>query len=124
MFRTLIAAVAIATGSAGLALAHHSGVMFDRSQVRTIEGAVQEWRWANPHSYLRIDVAGDGSDVVEWNFEATSSALLARQGWRRNSFEPGERVSVHYNPLRDGGVGGNLVGVTKAGGEVLGSAPE
>jgi hypothetical protein len=121
-----LAAVALVLGVAytGLAPAHHSGAAFNRSEVRTIEGEVAEWRWSNPHSWLRINVAGEGGAAVEWNFEATSSALLARQGWRRTSFEPGERVSVHYNPLRDDGVGGNLVGVTKADGTVLGRAPE
>jgi hypothetical protein len=113
-----LAAVLLVLGSAyaGLAPAHHSGAAFNRSETRTIEGEVVEWRWSNPHSWLRIN--------VEWNFEATSSALLARQGWRRTSFEPGQRVSVHYNPLRDDGVGGNLVGVTQADGTVLGRAPQ
>lgn len=124
MLRGTLATAALAFGCAGLAFAHHSGAMFDRSQVRTVEGEVQEWRWTNPHSYLRVGVADEGGDRVEWNFEATSSALLARQGWRRSSFEPGERVSVHYNPLHDGGVGGNLVGVTKSDGTVLGRAPQ
>ena len=121
-----LAAVALVLGSAyaGLAPAHHSGAAFNRAETRTIEGEVVEWRWSNPHSWLRISVAGEGGAAVEWNFEATSSALLARQGWRRTSFEQGERVSVHYNPLRDDGVGGNLVGVTKADGTVLGRAPE
>jgi hypothetical protein len=121
-----LAAVALVLGSAyaALATAHHSGAAFNRSEVRTIEGEVVEWRWSNPHSWLRITVAGEGGAAVEWNFEATSSALLARQGWRRTSFEPGERVSVHYNPLRDDGVGGNLVGVTQADGTVLGRAPQ
>jgi len=121
-----LAAAVLVLGSAyaGLALAHHSGAAFNRSEVRTIEGEVGEWRWSNPHSWLRISVTGEGGAVVEWNFEATSSALLVRQGWRRTSFEPGERVSVHYNPLRDDGVGGNLVGVTKADGTVHGRAPQ
>ena len=121
-----LAAAALVLGSAyaGLAPAHHSGAAFNRSETRTIEGTVEEWRWSNPHSWLRINVPGEGDAVVEWNFEATSSALLARQGWRRTSFEPGEKVSVHYNPLRDDGVGGNLVGVTKADGTVLGRAPQ
>ena len=121
-----LAAAVLVLGSAyaGLAPAHHSGAAFNRSETRTIEGEVVEWRWTNPHSWLRIHVPGEGDAVVEWNFEATSSALLARQGWRRTSFEPGERVSVHYNPLRDDGVGGNLVGVTKADGTVLGRAPQ
>ena len=124
MLRTYLVTVALAVGTAGVALAHHSGVMFDRSQVRTIEGEVQEWRWTNPHSWLRISVTDESGEIVVWNFEATSSALLARQGWRRTSFEPGEQVSVHYNPLHDEGVGGNLVGVTKADGTVHGRAPE
>ena len=121
-----LAAFALVLGStyAGLAPAQLSGAAFNRSEVRTIEGEVVEWRWSNPHSWLRIKVAGVGGAAVEWNFEATSSALLARQGWRRTSFEPGQRVSVHYNPLRDDGVGGNLVGVTQADGTVLGRAPQ
>jgi len=122
--RLAAAVLVLGSGYAGLAPAHHSGAAFNRSETRTIEGEVVEWRWTNPHSWLRIHVAGEGDAVVEWNFEATSSALLARQGWRRTSFEPGERVSVHYNPLRDDGVGGNLLGVTKADGTVLGRAPE
>lgn len=121
--RLAAAALVLGGAYAGLALAHHSGAAFNRSETRTIEGTVEEWRWSNPHSWLRIKVAGEGDAVVEWNFEATSSALLARQGWRRTSFESGEKVSVHYNPLRDDGVGGNLVGVTKADGTVLGRAP-
>ena len=121
-----LAAVALVLGSAyaSVAPAHHSGAAFNRSEVRTIEGEVVEWRWSNPHSWLRINVVGEDGAAVEWNFEATSSALLARQGWRRTSFEPGQRVSVHYNPLRDDGVGGNLVGVTQADGSVLGRAPQ
>jgi hypothetical protein len=124
ILRLAAAVLVLGSASAGLALAHHSGAAFNRSEVRTIEGEVEEWRWSNPHSWLRISVTGEGDTAVEWNFEATSSALLVRQGWRRTSFDPGERVSVHYNPLRDDGVGGNLVGVTKADGTVHGRAPQ
>jgi hypothetical protein len=124
--RILMTAACLAAGATGVALAHHSGAMFDRSQVVTVAGEVHEWRWSNPHSWLQIHVDGeDGEDgeKVLWSFEATSQAILARQGWRRSSLQPGEVVEVHFNPLRNQGTGGNLAGVTKADGTELGNVP-
>ena len=125
MFRPFVSAAALlALAAAGAAYAHHSGAMFDRSQVVTVEGEVHEWRWSNPHSWLQIHAPGEGGEPELWSFEATSQAILARRGWRRSSLTPGEQVAVHYNPLRNGGPGGNLVAVTKADGTVLGDPPE
>ena len=40
------------------------------------------------------------------------SGVLTRSGWTRHSLNPGDRVSVEFNPLRDGSHGGGLNSVT------------
>jgi hypothetical protein len=105
------------------AVAHHSGAMFDRSQVAMLEGEVHEWRWSNPHSWLQVQVTNEAGEQVLWSLEATSQQILARQGWRRTSLVPGEKISVYFNPFRDGAPGGNLVAVMKSDGTVLGQPP-
>ena len=43
-----------------------------------------------------------GGEAQEWSIEATSPGVLTRSGWTRNAVKPGDRVSVEFNPLRDG----------------------
>lgn len=101
----------LALTSGGIALAHHAGTMYDRSQQATVKGEVEEWRWSNPHAFLQIYVNDDSGDTELWSFESTSPNILVQQGWRRTSLEPGDEVEVIYNPLKDGSPGGSLVGV-------------
>jgi hypothetical protein len=117
---TIAAVLAMAMGGVGSAFAHHSGAMFDRSQVVSLEAVVVEWSWTNPHSWLQVSAEHNGEANVLWSFESTSTQILAKQGWRRTSLVPGDKVVVEYNPFRDGAPGGNLVRVTKQDGTVLG----
>ena len=118
---SIVAAASIlAAALSGAALAHHSGAMFDRSKEVTIEGEVSEWRWSNPHSWLQIHAQHDGEADVLWSFESTSTQILAKQGWRRTSLKPGDKVTVAYNPFKDGAPGGNLVRVTMPDGTTFG----
>ncbi len=104
--------------------AHHSGAMFDRSKEVSLEGEVSEWRWSNPHSWLQIHAPHNGQPNVLWSFESTSTQILAKQGWRRTSLKPGDKVTVAYNPFKDGAAGGNLVRVTMPDGSVFGPQPK
>jgi hypothetical protein len=118
---SFFAGLTVATVFAGgAALAHHSGAMFDRSKEISIEGEVTEWHWSNPHSWLQIHAPHNGQENVLWSFESTSTQILAKQGWRRTSLKPGDRVTVAYNPFKDGAPGGNLVRVTMPDGTVYG----
>jgi hypothetical protein len=104
----------------GPALAHHSGAMFDRSKEVSIEGEVSEWRWSNPHSWLQVHAPHNGQPDVLWSFESTSTQILVKQGWRRSSLKAGDKVTVAYNPFKDGAPGGSLVRVTLPDGVVFG----
>src|SRR6516225_3988161 len=98
------AAAALVFGSA--AFAHHSFAMFDQSKQLPLKGTVREFQWTNPHAFIHIDVpnAEGGSDL--WKVELNSPNNLKRQGWKSNIMQPGDKVTVVINPLRDGTKGG------------------
>ena len=95
------------------AVAHHSFAAYDRTKTLTVKGTVKTFQWTNPHCviWVMIEPPG-GGDPQEWSIETTSPGVLTRSGWTRHSLNPGDRVSVEFNPLRDGSHGGGLNSVT------------
>ncbi len=104
------------------ASAHHSAAPFDMSKSVSMQGTVEKWLWANPHSwlYLRVEKA-DGSQEV-WGFEAGSTGMLARSGWNAADMKPGDKVSVTAAPERSGAHVALLNQVQLASGRVLAAA--
>lgn len=95
------------------ALAHHSFAVYDRTKNLTLKGTVKTFQWTNPHVIIWIVVLPEGGGAPqEWSIETTSPGVLTRSGWNRHSLNPGDRVSVEFNPLRDGSHGGGLNAVT------------
>lgn len=117
-FVVLLSAVAMATAG-GAAMAHHSAAMFDLTKTETIKGAIKEYQWTNPHSWIYVNVPDAQGKVQEYSIELTSPNLLMRRGWRPSSLKTGEEVTLVLNPFRDGTKGGRVVSVTKADGKVL-----
>lgn len=109
------------------ALAHHSTAAFDSETVVKIEGTITQFRWINPHASIKIDgdASGDYPDGL-WTVEMTAPNVLINQGWKRNSVQPGDKVTMFVNPLRnaitlnDGSQGGLYVGVILQDGSTLG----
>jgi hypothetical protein len=90
------------------ASAHHSFALFDVSKSVTLEGTVKQFEWTNPHSWIRLTVAGANNQPEEWLVELPAAASLARDGWNKNYLRSGERISVRINPLKNGMKGGSL----------------
>jgi hypothetical protein len=103
--------------AAAPAAAHHSFAMFDQKKVVTLAGTVTEFQWTNPHSFLEVDVPGNG----HWSVELNSPNNLKRQGWTRSSIKPGDKVTVRLNPLRSGARGGLFLDVRLPNGRTLDS---
>jgi hypothetical protein len=101
------------------ALAHHSFAMFAMDKNVTATGTVTDFRWTNPHSWMHVDIAGQGGATENWAIEMTSPNNLPNVGWRRSSLKPGDKVTVTYHPLINGKTGGSLVNVKLADGRVL-----
>jgi hypothetical protein len=89
-----------------------------------IEGAVVSFSFRSPHSFLYVDAADDGGETVRWEIEMASVPILARQGFSKDTFSPGDRVTVNVWPNR---VAGNplvwSLGVITEDGTALGEFP-
>jgi hypothetical protein len=66
MTRTLIAAVAAATLTAGSAQAHHSYGAYLQDENVSIEGTVEAIRFGNPHVVLTIRTDASQIYIAEW----------------------------------------------------------
>ena len=107
---------------AGSASAHHSGAMFDSSKTVVLEGTVKELQWTNPHMWLEVFVPDASGKPVEWGFEMIGTNVMHRQGWNKDTVNPGDRVTVIGHPLKDGRPGASYVGIKLANGKELGCA--
>ena len=104
-----------------LAMAHHSGAMFDKEVVRQRSATVREFQWTNPHVWIQIYFENENGDQEEWRIEGGGPNTLFRRGWRPNSFKPGDIVEIKFNPVLEGSTAGFFVGATLADGKTLGN---
>jgi len=102
------------------ASAHHAAAGIDRGTVVEVEGTVAQFRWANPHCWLEVEVVNADGETELWNFEMMPPSFLIRDGWTRSTVEPGDQVTVHANGFFDGRPGGLYQGVELPNGETKG----
>lgn len=104
--------------------AHHANAVFDITKTVTVKGTVTDWFWANPHCLLRFDVTDENGQVSHWVGETQAPINMIGKGWRRDSFKPGDELTVSLRPLKNGKPGGSILNVTFASGKVLETASE
>ena len=105
------------------AFAHHSFASFDLERIVRLDGVVVEFQWTNPHAWLEVDAVAPDGATERWGIEFNSPNNLTRQGWSRDSLEPGDAISVVFHPMRDGQPGGFFYEVSIEGGETITTAP-
>jgi uncharacterized protein DUF6152 len=117
--------LAIVAVAAGLLLvssptpAHHSVAMYDLTHQSSIKGTVTSFEWTNPHVYIYIDVTDDKGNVKNWFAEGNSPNIMARIGWTRNQFKPGDKITAWGFLRKDGGPGLRLMKVVLPDGKEL-----
>jgi hypothetical protein len=120
MIRRILLPCVLFAGATLPAMAHHSFSMFDAQKEVVLKGSIKEFQWSNPHTWIQLNVTDASGKVVEWSIEGGSPNLVGRQGWKRNTFKPGDAVQVTVHPLRDGQPGGSFVRATLPDGRTLG----
>jgi hypothetical protein len=104
--------------------AHHSfAAEFDRNKAVTLKGTVTKLEWQNPHIYFYLDVAGPDGKKENWAIEGGAPSTLYRSGWRKDSLQVGNDVTVDGWLAKDGSKLANMRSVVLADGRrVLGGS--
>jgi Family of unknown function (DUF6152) len=86
----------------GPALAHHGGAEYDKTKLLNLKATITEFRFINPHVLFLFDVKDDQGNVENWQGEASNPLQLTRQGWNKNTFKPGDQITIIGNPTKTG----------------------
>jgi hypothetical protein len=99
--------------------AHHANAVFDVGKRITLTGTVTEWFWANPHCLLRLEVKDDSGQLVRWVGETQAPPNMIPFGWAKQSFKPGDEVTVILEPVKNGQRLGRLLQALLPSGKTL-----
>jgi uncharacterized protein DUF6152 len=73
-------------------VAHHSiQAIYDSSKQVTVEGAVREFQFINPHPYVIVSVS-EGGKRLDWRLEMDNRYELIAEGMTAETLKPGDRV--------------------------------
>ena len=100
--------------------AHHGGAAYDVGKPLTLKGTVTQWYYSNPHCLLTLEVKGEDGKVVTWMAETQAPPIMYPAGYRRDTFKPGDEVTVVVSPARNGRPVGHIREVVTAAGWTLG----
>jgi len=86
-------ALLLVLAATGSARGHHSiAAVYDSAQRATVEGAVVEFQFVNPHPILVIDTAREPGESQLWRLEMDNRFELQQIGMSAETFKRGERV--------------------------------
>ena len=114
--------VAIMSGTALPVSAHHSDAGIDMESIVAFEGVVTDFVWRNPHVYVLVDRDGGDGEAVEWELQMGPVNVISRRGWRRDTLQSGDRVSVRAHASLSGRTYGIIDSIDKDGGLQLAAA--
>ena len=120
-FGAAVAFVTVAFLSGARASAHHSRAGYDQAKdkLTTINGVVAEVIWRNPHVYLTWDSKDEKGTVVRWTGEFSSPATMLSEGLSRDTFKPGDALTLTFMPTKAGTPQGLVIRIVRPDGKVV-----
>src|ERR1700751_3908671 len=103
--------------------AHHGSASFATDKKVTLKGTVTRWVYASPHLLLMLDVKGEKREVTHWVLQSQAPTVMSPSGYRKDSFKPGDEVTVPASEARNGKPIGRIIDATTADGTKLGRGP-
>lgn len=117
-FHALVAAAAL-MGVASVATAHHSAAAFDRAHPVLMKGTVEKFLWANPHTWLYMQVPNGNGGSDQWLLEGPPLSMLVRKGWSGRTLMAGEKLQLIVALYKDGSKRGEFTTVKDEAGHEL-----
>ena len=101
-------------------LAHHGYAAYDMTKTTSRKGTITRFRLANPHSQLEFDVKAANGEIEHWVVETGATVrVMTAAGATRDTFKPGDVVTIHFYPAHNGSHVGALAKVEFADGHVF-----
>src|SRR4030095_10207434 len=97
---TTLAVLSLVMAFASPSRAHHSAAAFDTQKDVKVSGSVTQYRYANPHVYLTIQIKKDDGSTASMEVEAGAASVLNGLGFTKNSIAVGDQVTIVGNPAR------------------------
>jgi len=101
--------------------AHHSRAGYDtaKEKLTTLNGVVTAVLWRNPHVYITWDAKDDKGTMVNWTGEFSSPATMISEGLSRDTFKPGDPLTVTFMPTKTGTPQGLVIKIVRPDGKVV-----
>jgi hypothetical protein len=119
----LVLALVFAALMAAAAHAHHGAADYDVSREVTVDGAVREWRWSSPHTWVMLTVTHADGKKDEWSGEGPPLQWAESRGWSKATLKAGETVRLVMYPSRREPHAGLVKRIERAGGNLIVSRP-
>lgn len=75
--------------------AHHAfAADYEAGNEGTISGVITEVVYKNPHARYYLEVTGDDGARELWDLETMNLMMLGRMGWKRDTIQVGDEVTV------------------------------
>lgn len=104
--RTLLLTIAAATVmfTTSTLVAHHSySATYETTKSITLDGAIVQFVYRNPHSFVHIDAPDPSGASQRWAVEWAGTTQLAQAGVKRDSLKVGDKVVISGRPSRVAG---------------------
>jgi hypothetical protein len=103
MKNVLVAAVvALALGSAGVALSAHHAWPVNNQRLVTVKGTVLDFTWSNPHPMITLEVKNDAGQVEKWSIGGPAITRMEANGWGPTTLKAGDVITGTGYQFSDG----------------------
>ena len=99
--------------------AHHGAAAYDTDKKITLKATVTQWFWANPHCFLKFDAKDEKGNLVHWATETSNPSDMVNLGWSKDTFKPGDEITVTFTPVKNGNPVGRVDSVVLPNGQTL-----
>ena len=81
--------------------AHHSWpISYDR--LVTVKGTVVEFKWANPHPMMTLEVQANDGRTERWEVGGPAIIRMEANGWTKTTVKPGDVITGIGYQFADG----------------------
>jgi hypothetical protein len=72
--------------------AHHSWPI-NSGRLVTVKGTVIEFRWANPHPMMTVEVQANDGRTEKWEIGGPAIIRMVANGWTKTTVKPGDVIT-------------------------------